>query len=282
MEKKLIAVSLAVFLVLLIGSQSMFIVDQRQKAIVLQLGEPKKETFGPGLHFKLPFIQNVISFDSRVLNYDFNSPAALTKDTKSLVLDNYVRWRISDPLLFYTSLHSVSRAPDALRQIVYAQLHATLALYEFTDVISSGRKEIMDTVKIKSNELSKAYGIEIVDVRIKRADLQEANQKAVFKRMQAERKRQAEQYRSEGVEEATKIRSAADRDKVILLAEARQKAQVTMGEADAESIRIFAEAIKKSPDFYDFIRSMQAYKNALQENTRIVMDPKSSFLRYLQ
>ncbi len=282
MDKRFLNIAAAILIVIGVISQCVFTVDQRQQAIILQLGEPVKQTLGPGLHFKLPFIQNVIYFDSRVLSYDFNSPAALTKDTKSLVLDNYVRWRIADPLLFYTSLHSVSRAPDALRQIVYAQLHATLAQYEFSDVISSGRAEIMEAVKSKSNDLSKAYGIEIIDVRIKRADLQEANQKAVFKRMQAERERQAKQYRSEGVEEATKIRSAADRDRVILLAEAKQKAQLVMGGADAEAVRIMAEAIGKSPDFYEFSRSLQAYRKSLQNNTKLMLDPDMDFLKHME
>ncbi len=271
---------LAIFALLLV-SQSVFIVDQTQRAIVLQLGKPVGKDLAPGLHFKLPFIQNAVLFDQRLLEYDTPSAEILTKDKKNLVVDNYCRWRIADPLLFYQTLRDIPRGESRLDDIVYAELRVALGRYTLTEVVSTERGQIMEQVAKKCNTLLKDYGIEVVDVRIKRTDLPPENQRAIFGRMNAERQRQAKKYRSEGREEAAKIRATADKERTIMLAEANQKAEIIKGTGEAKSTAIYAAAFNKDPAFYAFLRSMNAYKKALAEKTSMVLGPKSEFLEYM-
>ncbi len=268
--------------VLVIFSQSVFIVDQTQRAIVLQLGKPVGGDLEPGLHFKLPFIQNAVLFDSRLLEYDTPSAEILTKDKKNLVVDNYCRWRIANPLLFYQSLRDIKRGESRLGDIVYAELRVALGRYTLTEVVSTERGEIMDQVAEKCNSLLKDYGIEVVDVRIKRTDLPPENQRAIFGRMNAERERQAKKYRSEGQEEAAKIRATADKERTIMLAEANRKSEMIKGSGDAKATAIYAAAFQKSPSFYAFLRSMNAYKKVINQKTGIVLSPKSEFLQFLK
>lgn len=320
MEKKLITILVIVGLLGLVLSQSVYTVHQTERAIVLQLGKPKDGNVQPGLHFKLPFIQNVIKLDNRILTYDSKTAEALTSDKKTIVLDNYARWRITDPLLFYQTLRTVPQAQGRLQDIVYSELRVVVGRYTLGQLVSSGdfmpavtttadgevvvpnnrelqaidideikreiensmRQEIMRQVIVQSNRLSQQYGVEVIDVRIKRTDLPQENQRAIFGRMQAERERQAKQYRSQGDEEARKIRSTADREVTIMLAEARNKAEVLHGEGDAQAIGIFAEALNKSPEFYEFYRSLDAYKKSLKENSRILLQPGADFLRFFQ
>lgn len=320
MEKKLITILVVVGLLGLVLSQSVYTVHQTERAIVLQLGKPKDGNVQPGLHFKLPFIQNVIKLDNRILTYDSKTAEALTSDKKTIVLDNYARWRITDPLLFYQTLRTVPQAQGRLQDIVYSELRVVVGRYTLGQLVSSGdfmpavtttadgevivpnnrelqaidideikreiessmRQEIMRQVIVQSNRLSQQYGVEVIDVRIKRTDLPQENQRAIFGRMQAERERQAKQYRSQGDEEARKIRSTADREVTIMLAEARNKAEVLHGEGDAEAIGIFAEALNQSPEFYEFYRSLDAYKKSLKENSRILLQPGEDFLRFFQ
>ena len=282
MEKRTFTFLMIIFVLGLIGAQSVFTVHQTQKAIILQLGEPMGTTLGPGLHFKLPFIQNVLFFDSRVLNYDARPADALTSDKKAIVLDNYARWRIVDPLAFYRTLRTVQTAQSRLDDIIYSQLRAVVGQYTLTQVVSSKRQEIMNLVMSQANAFIGAYGVHVVDVRIKRTDLPPENQRAIFGRMKAERERQATQYRSEGQEEATRLRSASDRDRVILLADAQLKSEIIRGEGDAEATRVFGQAVSQNPDFYEFTRSLLAYRKALKENTRFILSTDDSFLRYLR
>lgn len=318
MEKKLITILVIVGLLGLVLSQSVYTVHQTERAIVLQLGKPKDGNVQPGLHFKLPFIQNVIKLDNRILTYDSKTAEALTSDKKTIVLDNYARWRITDPLLFYQTLRTVPQAQGRLQDIVYSELRVVVGRYTLGQLVSSGdfmpavvaegeevapnnrelqaidideikreiessmRQEIMRQVIVQSNRLSQQYGVEVIDVRIKRTDLPQENQRAIFGRMQAERERQAKQYRSQGDEEARKIRSTADREVTIMLAEARNKAEVLHGEGDAQAIGIFAEALNKSPEFYEFYRSLDAYKKSLKQNSRILLQPGEDFLRFFQ
>lgn len=231
MRKNPLLLVIVALAVLALASQCFFTVHQTQKALVLQLGEPLPEVYGPGLHFKLPFIQNVVYFDSRVLDYEARSREAFTVDKKAIVLDNYARWKIIDPLQFYRTMRSIPGAQARLDDVVYSQLRALVGAYTLTEVVSSHRAAIMKEVTDKVSELMKPFGVEVLDVRIKRTDLPAENQRAIFGRMRAERERQAKQYRSEGEEESTRIRSDADRQRALILAEAAREAQMNAARA---------------------------------------------------
>lgn len=269
------------FLVVVIG-QTAFTVDQTEKAIVLQLGKPIGGPLGPGLHAKIPFIQNVIFFDARLLDYDAKAAEILTLDKKNMVVDNYAKWRITDPLLFYRTLRTVQRAQARLDDIIYAELRVALGQYTLQDVVASKRGDIMGEVTRKSTALLTPYGIEVVDVRIKRTDLPKENAQAIYGRMRAERERQAKLYRSEGLEETEKIKSGANRDRTVLLAEAERQAEVLRGEGDAQAAAIWAAAVNKSPEFFAFVRSLEAYRKATAANTRVLLTPESSFFKYMR
>ncbi len=265
-----------------VASQCIFQVSQTELAIKLQLGKPVAEAYEPGLHFKLPFIQNVVFLDSRILVYEARPAEILTMEKKNMVVDNYTRWRIADALRFYTTVRSLSGAQARMEDIVYAELRVALGQYTLNEVVSKKRSQIMEQVTQKAKALMSPYGIEVIDVRIKRTDLPAENERAIFGRMKAERDREAKQYRSEGQEEAAKIRANADRERTVLLAEAERQAAVTRGQGDANATRIFAEAVGQSPDFYDFRRSLEAYQKAFGEKTRLILTPTSPFLKYLR
>ena len=266
---------------IILGSQCIFVVDQRQKALILQLGKPIEKVLLPGLHFKAPFIQNVVYFDARILDYEARKADTLTSDKKTIVLDNYARWRIVNPLLFYQSVRNTAGAQSRLVDIIYSQLRAQVGRYTMTEVISTKRSEIMKIVTQRSSEQTKAYGMEVVDVRIKRTDLPPQNQEAIFGRMQTERARQAKQYRSEGQEEALKIRSTADRERTIILAEAQRKALTLQGEGDAQAVAIFAQSLAQAPEFYEFQKSLEIYKNGMKDNTRLIIPLNSPLFKYM-
>lgn len=263
-------------------SQSIFTVHQTQKALVLQLGEPIDKVYGPGLHFKLPFIQNVVYFDARILDYDARPTEAFTVDKKAIVLDNYARWRIANPLQFYRTMRTIPGAQARLDDVVYSQLRALVGGYTLTEVVSTHRAQIMTEVTQRVADLMKGFGVEVVDVRIKRTDLPAENQRAIFGRMRAERERQAKQYRSEGVEESTRIRSDADRQRAVTLAEAAKKAEIIRGEGDARAAKIYADAYNMAPDFFEFQRGLDALRNSLHENSRVVLSQDDPFLKPLQ
>ena len=266
---------------IILGSQCIFVVDQRQKALILQLGKPIEKVLLPGLHFKAPFIQNVVYFDARILDYEARKADTLTSDKKTIVLDNYARWRIVNPLLFYQSVRNTAGAQSRLVDIIYSQLRAQVGRYTMTEVISTKRSEIMKIVTQRSSEQTKAYGIEVVDVRIKRTDLPPQNQEAIFGRMQTERARQAKQYRSEGQEEALQIRSTADRERTIILAEAQRKALTLQGEGAAQAVAIFAQSLAHAPEFYEFQKSLEIYKNGMKDNTRLIIPLNSPLFKYM-
>jgi len=251
--------------------------------IILQLGEPVKVIKEPGLKMKIPFIQKIVRFDKRFLEYDAAPREIITADKKTLVVDNYARWRITKPLEVYKTVRDVKGALSRLDDIVYSQLREELGIHTLSEVVSTRRSRIMRNVLEKSAAKLKSFGIEIVDVRIKRAELPKENEKAVFGRMRAEREREAKRYRSEGEEEAQKIRSSADRDKEIILAQAYKKAQIIKGEGDAMAIKIYAEAFQKDPEFFDFIRSLEAYEKSLTSDaTTMILSTDSEFFRYLK
>lgn len=268
--------------VLALASQSFFTVHQTQKALVLQLGDPIDKVYGPGLHFKLPFIQNVVYFDARILDYEARSREAFTVDKKALVLDNYARWRIADPLQFYRTMRTIPGAQARLDDVVYSQLRALVGAYTLTEVVSSHRAQIMEEVTHKVAALMKPFGVEVVDVRIKRTDLPPENQRAIFDRMRAERERQAKQYRSEGVEESKRIRSDADRQRALELAQADRKSEIIRGQGDAQAAKIYAEAFGKSAEFFEFQRGLEALRKSLRENSRVVIAQDDPLLKPLR
>ena len=275
----LIVVILGLFL---LGASPFFIVDVTQTAIVVQLGKPVQTATEPGLYMKVPFIQEVTYFDKRLLDYDSEPQDVITQDKKTLLLDNFAKWRIVDPLKVYQNFQSQRGALQRLHDIIYSELRVELGRHDLLEIVSTGRAELMKIVTQRSNEKASAYGIEIQDVRIKRADLPEQNEKAVFARMQAERERQAKQYRAEGAEEAQKIRSEAEKDKEILLAEAYKESEELRGGGDAKAFRIYADAYRQDPRFFEFTRSMEAYKKSFKDKSTLVMSPDSEFFRYLK
>lgn len=269
-------------LVVLGVAQSAFIVDQAERAIVLQLGKPvTDESLAPGLHFKLPFVQNAVLFDSRILDYDAKPAEILTRDKKNMVVDNYTKWRIVDPLQFFRTVRSIPMAQARLDDIIYSELRVALGKYTLIEIVSDKRGHITQEVTATSNELVKEYGIEVVDVRIKRTDLPAENERAIFGRMRAERERQAKQYRSEGQEAAAKIRAEAERERSILLADAQRKASVLRGEGEAEAISIWAGALGQDKEFYSFSRSLEAYEKGFAKGGKLVLTPDMPFFEYL-
>lgn len=282
MKTSLIILAVGFFLAVITASQTVYVVDQTETAIVLQLGKPVAGPITPGLHAKIPFIQNVVFFDARLLEYDAKAAEVLTLDKKNLVVDNYARWRITDPLLFYRTLRTVGRANARLDDIIYAELRVALGQYTLLDVVSEKRAIIMGEVMKKSSQLLAPYGLEVVDVRIKRTDLPPENAQAIYGRMRAERERQAKLYRSEGWEEMEKVKSGADKDRAILLAEAERQAEVLRGQGDAEAASVWAEAVNKSPDFFGFTRSLEAYQKSFARNTRLFLTPESPFLKFMR
>jgi len=261
---------------------SLFIVDQTQQAMVLQLGKPVKVVKDPGLQMKLPFLQQVTFFDRRLLHYDAAPAEIITSDKKNLVIDNYSKWRIVDPLKFFQSVKTEAGAQSRLDDIIYSKLRVELGKETLIDIVSKVREEIMHLVTIQSNEGAAAYGIEVLDVRIKAADLPRENEKHVFTRMQAERQRQAKRYRSEGEEKAMKIRSRADRERTIIISEAYKESEKIKGEGEQAAIKIAADAYGQDSDFYSFYRSLQAYSKSLGQKTTVVMDRDGEFLRHFK
>ena len=278
MRRNPLALALVLLVLVVVVSQTFFTVHQTQKALVLQLGDPLQRVYGPGLHVKIPFIQNVVYFDARVLDYEARSREAFTVDKKAIVLDNYARWRIIDPLQFYRTKRSIPGAQARLDDVVYSQLRALVGAYTLTEVVSSHRAVIMKEVTNKVSALMHNYGVDVLDVRIKRTDLPSENQRAIFGRMRAERERQAKQYRSEGEEESTRIRSDADRQRAVILAEAARAAEVERGKGDAQAAAIYAEAYNRAPQFYAYQRWLATLRSSLKENSRIVLGTTAPLL----
>ena len=281
MSKKAIATVVLVIFVLVGMRAVLFTVDETEQAIVLQLGKHVRTIQEPGLYFKLPFVQNVLRFEDRVLEYDAAAAKIITADKKHLLVDNYARWRIIDPLKFYKTVRNEFGAQSRLDDIIFSEIREELARHTLTEIVSLHREKIMDRVGEQCDEKAREYGIEVIDVRIKRADLPEDVTHSVYARMRAERERIAKRYRSEGEESAVKIRAEADRERTVLLAESYKQAEKLKGEGDAEAIKIYAEAFEKNPEFYSFLRTLEVYKKALAEGTTIVLPSDSEFFQYL-
>ncbi len=260
---------------------STFTVNMTQNAIVLQFQEYKKTVTKPGLYFKIPFVQEVRYFTKMLLVLDAPPADIITKDKKTMLIDNYTMWRIQDPLLFLQTLRTQPAGESRLDDIVKSELRVELGTHALIDVVTKTREEIMEKVTAEANLKAVQYGIEVLDVRIKRADLPGDNAQKVFGRMRSERERIAKKYRSEGAEEATKIRAETDKQKVILVAQAYKKEQEIRGNGDARATKIYADAYNRDREFYAFMRSMEAYKNSLKTGTTVILSEKSDFLKYL-
>ena len=261
--------------------QVFIIVDEREQVIVTQFGEYIRTIQKPGLAFKTPFLHSAIRFDRRILVSDAPEAEYLSQDKKRLVADPVTRWRIADPLKFFKTVRDESGARARLDDLVFSELRSEVASHTFATVIGTKREAIMDNVAKSVRTKAGEFGIEVVDVRIKRADLPKEVQSSVFQRMQAEREREAKRYRSEGDEEANKLRSQTDKEATIVLAEAEQTAQKLRGEGDASASRIYAEAYGKDPEFYRFVRSLQSYELFLGKRSTLLLSADSPLFRYL-
>ena len=260
---------------------TLFTVDQTEQALVLEFGKPKRVITEPGLKYKIPFIQNVQFFDKRILDIDTPAQEVIASDQKRLVVDAFLRYRIVDPLLFFQSLRDERIASARIGAILEASLRGVLGSSSFTAVVRDKREALMKTIAAQVNEEASPFGVKIVDVRIKRVDLPEANMQAIYRRMQTERQREAAEFRAEGEGAARRIRATADREVTVIKAEATGESERIRGTGDAERNRIFAEAFGQDPDFFAFYRSMQAYEGALKAGgTRLLLSPDSQFFRY--
>lgn len=259
-----------------------FRVGEWESAIVLQFGKPVRTVMEPGLNTKLPFIQNVVYFEKRMLEYDAAPRVLITTDKQQLVVDNFARWRIVEPLVFYKSVLTEAGAQSRLDDIIYSSIREAAAKRSLYEIVSGDREDLLASVTEEARAKAGGYGIEIIDVRIKRADLPEKNEQNVYRRMRTERERQAKKFRAEGEEESRKIRSRAAREREVLLADAKREAELLRGEGDAKAIKIYADAYERDPEFYAFQRTLEAYRKSLGEGTRIVLTPSSEFLSGLQ
>lgn len=281
--KKLIPTIISILLIIgaIIASQVLFIVDETKQAIILQFGEPIKTVQAPGLNMKLPFLQNVILFEKRVLSSDAPPQEYLTSDKKRLVVDHVTRWQIIDPLLFFKAVRTEAGARARLDDIVFSELRQELATVRFGDVIAQERENIEERVAESAAEKAAEFGIKVMDVRTKRADLPKEVEQSVFDRMRAERQRESSLFRAEGEEQANIIRAQADRAGTVIRAEGEQEAQQLRGEGEAAAITIYAEALSQDPEFYAFSRRLEAYANILNQGDTLVIPANAEFFRFL-
>lgn len=282
MKKATLTLILLLIGILAIGAYlTLFTVYQTQQALVLEFGKAKRVLEDPGLNYKIPFIQNVVFFDKRLLDLDSAPQEVIAADQKRLVVDAFARWRITNPLLFYQSVNNEFNARTRLSDFLEAALRRVLGAASFEAVVRDDRNELMRKITNEMNENAQKFGMTVVDVRIKRADLPEANSLAIFRRMQTERQREAAEIRAEGEEASRRIRANADRQVTVVKAEATGESERIRGAGDAEKNRVFAQAFGKDPDFFAFYRSMQAYEGALQSgDTRMLLSPDSQFFQY--
>ena len=260
---------------------SIFIVKEVNQAIVLQFGDPKRIIVEPGLNFKIPFIQNIVYLDKRILNLDTPPAEVIASDQKRLIVDAFARFKIVDPLKFYISVGNERVARSRLATVINSRIRNVLGQQELQTLLSKDRSKQMSLIQVGVNAEAQKFGIEIVDVRIKRADLPQANSEAIFRRMQTEREREAKEFRARGAEMAVTITSTADKEVSIILADANKNSEIMKGEGDGERNRIFAEAFGRDPEFFAFYRAMQAYETALiGGETSLILSPDSEFFKF--
>jgi len=279
MKKNALIIGGVIAIVIL--SSSMFTVHMTQNAVVLELSKPKEIITEPGLYFKIPFLQKVRYFSKQLLDNDSNPTEVITKDKKNLLVDNFTMFKIVDPLKFLETVRGERSARARLDDIIYSELRVEIGTHDLHDVVTETRDSIMAKVTNEANVKAAEYGIEVVEVRIKRTDLPPEVANSIFNRMRTERERIAMEYRSEGKEEATKIRAETDKEKTILVAQAYKEEQIVRGEGDAQATKIYADAYSKDQKFYTFMRSMEAYKKSLKTDTTLLMSEDSDFLGFL-
>ena len=281
-KRPILIASLAVLIGAVLLPQSLFVINEWEQAIITQFGQYKRTIKAPGLKLKIPFLEAVQRFDQRILASDAVPGEYLTKDKKRLLADHVTRWRIEDPLLFYKTVRDELGALARLDDIVFSEMRRTLAENDFTDIIAKKREALMEEIAENARALSKQFGINVVDVRIKRADLPAEVQASVFARMVAERERIAKRYRSEGDEEAAKIRAQTDKERTIILATAYEESQKLRGEGDREAAKIYTEAYSADPEFYRFVKSLETYEQTIKDGTAFLLSSDSELLKYFR
>jgi modulator of FtsH protease HflC len=282
MSNKTTAAALLVAIVLIVGWSTAFVVDETEQVIITQFGKFKRSISEPGLYFKVPLAQTIVRMERRILSSDAPAQKYLTLDKKRLVADPITRWRIVDPLKYYMTVHDESGARARLDDIVLSEMRREISSHNFGDIVGNARDPLMKAVAERTHNKAKdEFGIVIIDVRIKRADLPTEVQESVFSRMRAERERIGKKYRSEGEEEAAMIRADTDKEKTILLAKAYEAAQKLQGEGDAISTKIYADAYGKDPEFYAFLRSLDVYEEVINAQTSVVLSTDSALFKYL-
>ncbi|KWV61029.1 protease modulator HflC [Bradyrhizobium macuxiense] len=276
-----IAALIVLFVLIIVAYSSVFTVQQTEQALVVRFGKPVDVVTQPGLNFKVPFTDSVILIDKRILDLENPSQEVIASDQKRLVVDAFARYRIKDALRFYTSVGSIQSANLQLTTLLNASLRRVLGEVNFIAVVRDEREKLMSRIRDQLDKEADGYGIQVVDVRIRRADLPEQNSQAVYQRMQTERQREAAEFRAQGGQKGQEIRSKADREATVIVAEANSTAEQTRGAGDAERNRLFAEAYSKDQDFFAFYRSMTAYENGLKSgDTRFLLRPDSEFFKY--
>ena len=284
MSRRTLAILAVIVLAIgVVAFSSLYTVHQTRQALVLQFGEPKRVVTVPGMHAKIPFIQEVIYIDRRILAYDAPAEEVIASDQKRLVVDAYLRYRILDPLRFFQTMQTEERGRQRLNTILTSSLRQVLGSVPLATLLTIERSKLMREATARTDELARDFGITVVDVRVKRADLPEANSQAIYARMKTEREREAREFRAQGAEISQRIRSRADREKTVLIAEAQKRAQITRGEGDGKAVKIFADAFGKDPDFFNFYRTMEAYRESLSgEDTTLVLSPDSEFFSFFR
>lgn len=281
MTPKLIAAGIALVVLALLVSSSLFVVDQAQQALVLQFGEKKRVIESPGLHAKIPLIQSVVIYDKRVLDVEPPMEQVILADQKRLDVDAFARYRIADPLLFYQSVGTVAVVEQRLAAIVSSSLRRVLGNVPIQAVLSGERDKVMTDIRRQVGAEARQFGVQIVDVRIRRADLPEETSQAIYARMRSEREREAAEFRAEGQELSQEIRARADRERTVILAQAQRQAQILRGQGDNQALSTIGKAADQDPAFYVYYRTLEAYRTALTSGTTLVLSPTSRFLRFL-
>ncbi len=280
MNAKLVSLLVVLGIGLFVGFGSMYQVDEREQVIVVQFGEPKRTVTEPGLHFKVPFMEQVIYLEKRIMSLDIRPQELLASDQRRIMVDSFARYRIADPLKRYQAAPTEMAAAVLLESAMESTVRQALAKEVMQDIVSGQRSELMQRIRDLTNERALSFGLEVLDVRLKRVDLPRENSQAIFARMETERQREAAEKRAAGNRDAVKIRAQADRNVAELLADAERTSQTIRGEADGKAVKIFADAFSKDKDFFEFYRTMQAYKKSLgKDDTTLVLSPDSDFFK---
>ncbi len=273
-------VSIVVAIIFL--ANMLFVVEQTEQAVIFQFGQPVKVIKEPGLNVKMPFIQNVLHFDSRLQEINTEDKEVIAYDQKRLIINAFVKYKIVDPVLYYTTVRDENGFNNKFSTILDSSLRQVIGEVPLNSLLSEKRSDVMEKIQDVVAEKAKDFGVEVIDVRITRSDLPEANSVAIYKRMQTDREREAKEIRAEGDETAQKIRANADKEKTFLIADAKKKAEAIMGEGEAEANKIYSKAYSKDPTFFEFYRTMNAYKKSLNNNnTKIILSPNNEFLKGL-